>query len=177
MKSIQVDSQVFDFLKTHGMDAGQSASDVLRGLLLRTVEIDDDLYAYLMSLASAPIETANSILRRELDIGEDHHEPPPPSGMIEFHIAAGTGSNAWNTRETAVTGVVGQTLRIHNDDTVAHRLHTSGAPFPHPGNETMPGTFSDFVLAQPYGLDAVPGLYDHIHGQTARFWISVQAAP
>ena len=173
MKSIQVDSHVFDYLKAHGMDADQSASDVLRSLLLHTIEIDDELYAYLMSLASAPGETANSILRRELDIGE---VPEHPAAMIEFHISAGTGSNPWNTRDTAVTGVVGQTLRIHNDDNVAHRLHTSGAPFPHAANDIMPGTFSDVVLSQPYSLDTMPGIYDHNFGQSARFWISVQAA-
>jgi predicted CopG family antitoxin len=173
VKSIQVDGQVFDHLKAHGMGAGQSASDVLRSLLLRTIEIDDELYAYLMSLASAPGETPNNILRRELDIGESPTQPP---AIIEFHIPAGTGSNSWNARGTAVMGVVGQTLRIHNDDNVAHRLHTSGAPFPHAANDTTPGTFSDFVLAQPYSLDTMPGIYDHNFGQSARFWISVQAA-
>jgi hypothetical protein len=173
VKSIQVDSQVFDHLKTHGMGAGQSASDVLRSLLLHTIEIDDELHAYLMSLASAPGETPNSILRRELDIGE---APEQPVAMIEFHIPVGTGSNPWNTRETAVIGVVGQTLRIHNDDNVAHRLHTSGAPFPHAANDIMPSTFSDVVLSQSYSLDAMPGIYDHNFGQGARFWISVQAA-
>ena len=173
MKSIQVDSHVLDYLKAHGMDEGQSASDVLRSLLLHTIEIDDELYVYLMSLASTPGETANSILRRELDIGEAPEQPP---AVIEFHIPAGTGSNPWNTRDTAVQGVVGQTLRIHNDDNVPHRLHTSGAPFPHAASETLPGTFSDFVLAQPYGLDAMPGIYDHIYGQAARFWINVRAA-
>jgi hypothetical protein len=175
VKSIQVDSHVLDYLKAHGMGDGQSASDVLRSLLLHAIEIDDELYAYLMSLASAPGETANSILRRELDVdeGEGPAQPPP---LIEFHIPAGTGGNPWNTRDTAVQGVVGQTLRIHNDDNVPHRLHTSGAPFPHAANDTLPGTFSDVVLTQPYGLDTMPGIYDHNFGQTARFWINVKAA-
>jgi hypothetical protein len=175
VKSIQVDSQVFDHLKAHGMGEGQSASDVLRSLLLHTIEIDDELYAYLMSLASTPGETPNSILRRELDVGESEGPAQPPA-MIEFHIPAGTGSNSWNTRDTAVQGIVGQTLRIHNDDNVSHRLHTSGAPFPHQPNETLPGTFSDFVLSKAYDLDTTPGIYDHLHGQAARFWISVQPA-
>jgi hypothetical protein len=105
VKSIQVDSQVFDHLKAHGMGAGESASDVLRSLLLHTIEIDDELYAYLISLASVPGETPNGILRRELDIGEGPAQPP---AVIEFHIPAGTGSNPWNMRDTAVTGVVGR---------------------------------------------------------------------
>ena len=31
--------------------------------------------------------------------------------------------------EPAVKGIVGQTLRIYNDDSVAHELHTNGQPF------------------------------------------------
>jgi len=173
VKSIQVDSQVFDYLQAHGMSAGQSASDVLRSLLLRTIEIEDELYAYLLSLASAPGETPNNILRRELDIEES---PAQPIAVIEFHIPAGTGSNPWNTRDTAVKGVVGQTLRIYNDDNVPHRLHTSGTPFLHAANDSLPSTFSDVVLAQPFNLDTPAGVYDHNFGQIARFWISVQAA-
>jgi len=122
---------------------------------------------------SAPGETPNNILRRELDIEES---PAQPIAVIEFHIPAGTGSNPWNTRDTAVKGVVGQTLRIYNDDNVPHRLHTSGAPFLHAANDTLPSTFSDVVLAQPFNLDTPAGVYDHNFGQIARFWISVQAA-
>jgi SeqA-like protein len=172
VKSIQVDSHVFEYLKAHGMGAGQSASDVLRSLLLHTIEINDDLFAYLISLASTPGEAANTILRRELDIDESPAQPP---ALIEFHIAAGTGSNPWNSRDTAVAGIVGQTLRIHNDDTVPHRLHTPGVPFPHAANDTAPGTFSDFVLTQAFNLDT-PGIYDHNFGPGARFWIGVQPA-
>ena len=158
------------------MGAGQSPSDVLRSVLLHTIEIDDELHAYLMSLASTPGETANTILRRELDIEEGPAQPPAqPPALIEFHIAAGTGSNPWNTRDTAVMGIVGQTLRIHNDDTVPHRLHTPGVPFAHAANDTAPGTFSDFVLMQPFNLDT-PAIYDHNYGPSARFWIGVQAA-
>ena len=174
MKSIQVDTDVFNYLTAHGMGAGQSASDVLRQLLLHTIEIDDELFTYLMSLASSADETPNNILRRELDI---HAGPAQPPAVVEFHIPAGTASNPWNTRDHAVTGVVGQTLRIYNDDNVNHRLHTdNGAPFQHPGADTAPGTFSDFVLAKPVDLDALPGPYDHDFGPPARFWISVRAA-
>ena len=171
MKSIKVDGQIFELLTAHGMGTGQSASDVLRSLLLRTIEIDDELFNYLVSLASAPGETANSILRRELGIGGAPDQPP---AMIEFHIAAGTGSNPWNTRDTAVQGTVGQTLRIHNDDAVPHRLHTAGSPFAHADDDTAPGAYSDFILSQPYDLDTPIGIYDHDFGQGARFWISVQ---
>ena len=174
-KSIQVDGNVYAFLVGHGMGPGQSASDVLRQALFHAIDIDDDLYAYLMSLASSSGETANAILRRELDI---HANPPPvdPLSRIEFHIPAGTGLGPWNTRDHAVMGVVGQTLRIYNDDNVNHRLHTDGVPFQHPAADTAPGTFSDFVLHDVFDLDTNPGLYDHDVGQTARFWISVRPA-
>jgi uncharacterized protein (DUF1778 family) len=175
VKSIQVDGDVYALLVAHAMGAGQSASDVLRQALFHAVDIDDDLYAYLMSLASNPDETANAILRRELDI---HANPPPvgPLSRIDFHIPPATGSGSWNTRDQAVMGTVGQTLRIYNDDNVNHRLHTDGAPFQHPAADTAPGAFSDFVLQDAFELDANPGLYDHDFGQAARFWISVRAA-
>ena len=175
MKSIQVDGDVYAFLVAHGMGPGQSASDVLRQTLFHAIDIDDELYAYLISLAASPGETANAILRRALDI---HANPPPvdPAARIEFHIPAGTGLGAWNARDHAVTGVVGQTLRIYNDDNINHRLHTDGIPFQHPGSDTVPGGFSDFVLHDAFDLDTNPGLYDHDVGQAARFWISVRPA-
>ena len=136
---IQIDGGVYAFLVGHGMGPGQSASDVLRQALFHAIDIDDDLYAYLMSLASSPGDTANTILRRELDI---HANPPPvgPLSHVEFHIPAGTGLGPWNTRDQPVMGVVGQALRIYNDDNVNHRLHTDGVPFPHPAADTAPGT-------------------------------------
>jgi predicted CopG family antitoxin len=175
VKSIQVDSDVYAYLVAHGMGAGHSASDVLRQALFHAIDIDDDLYAYLMSLASGPDGTANAILRRELNI-HDHPAPVDPSSPVEFHIPAGTGPGSWNSRDHAVMGVVGQTLRIYNDDSVNHRLHTNGIPFQHPDADTAPGTFSDFVLHDIFDLDTNPGLYDHDFGESARFWISVRAA-
>ena len=160
-----------------GWAAGQSASDVLRQTLFHAIDIDDDFYAYLMSLASGSGETANAILRRELDI---HANPapadPPPRRTSSFIFRPGQELGPWNTRDHAVMGVVGQTLRIYNDDNVTHRLHTDGVPFPHPGADIAPGTFSDFALHNVFDLDTNPGLYDHDFGQTARFWISVRPA-
>ena len=175
MKSIQVDGDVYAYLVAHGMGAGHSASEVLRQALFRAIDIDDDLYAYLMSLASGSDGTANAVLRRELKI-QENPAPAAPSSRIEFHIPVGTGPGPWNTRDHAVMGVVGQTLRIYNDDSVNHRLHTNGVPFQHPASGTPPGTFSDFVLHDAFDLDTNPGLYDHDFGQSARFWISVRAS-
>lgn len=74
-----------------------------------------------------------------------------------------------------VTAVVGDTLRISNDDSVAHRLHTSGRPFPHPANDIFPGQTADFVLLTTYDPDAEGPLVDHDQGPLSQFWIRVVA--
>ena len=49
---------------------------------------------------------------------------------------------------TVIEAKIGQTIRIYNDDTQNHRLHTSGAPCPHQPNNTPPGGFFDCVVSQ-----------------------------
>ena len=67
-----------------------------------------------------------------------------------------------------VVATVGDTLRIVNDDTVTHRLHTqNGRPFPHPANDIFPGDSADFVLETTYDPDAEGPLTDHDQGPTA----------
>jgi hypothetical protein len=51
--------------------------------------------------------------------------------VVIFRIKAGTGKASWNTEATEVDVKVGQVLRIVNDDSVPHRLHTNGKPCPH----------------------------------------------
>jgi hypothetical protein len=175
MASVQVDLEVYNYLVAHGMGAGgETASSILRRVLMHTIDIDDDLFTYLSSLATSPGESIASILRRELDVqGEPDN---PPATRIEFHIAAGTGAGPWNTADHPVLGIVGQTLRIFNDDAVAHRPHTPGVPFSHAANDIAPGTSADFVLQAPYDPGANTQLYDHDFGPNAKFWISVRAA-
>lgn len=93
-------------------------------------------------------------------------EGTPPGGpdetgssgnIVEFRIKAGTGRGAWNTAETAVVAKVGQTVRIVNDDSETHQLHTNGAPCPH-GNPIPPGQSRDCVVSRPYSGGP---LYDH----------------
>jgi len=43
--------------------------------------------------------------------------------VVEFHIANGTGPQAWNTQDTAIWAKVGDVVRFYNDDVVDHRLH------------------------------------------------------
>jgi len=92
--------------------------------------------------------------------------------LVSFRIAEGTGNAPWNSPETRIQLKVGQTLRIINDDTVAHRLHTNGRPCAH-GPNIPPGGFFDCVLAQTYSEAANGILYDHNAGTSARFYLLV----
>jgi hypothetical protein len=97
--------------------------------------------------------------------------PPQDPNVVVFRIKAGTGNQPWNTADTMVTVKVGQTLRIVNDDTVTHRLHTGGAPCPH-GTNFGPGASYDCVATRALDPAATPGrTYDHIVGDTALFFV------
>lgn len=97
--------------------------------------------------------------------------PPQDPNVVVFRIKAGTGNQPWNTPDTMVTVKVGQTLRIVNDDTVTHRLHTGGAPCPH-GTNFGPGASYDCVATRALDPAATPGrTYDHIVGDTALFYL------
>lgn len=91
--------------------------------------------------------------------------------VVEFHIPAGTGKGAWNTKEKMVVAQVGDTIRIINDDSISHRLHTNGAPCPH-GTEFGPGQSFDCVASKKY--DGNSALYDHNVGPSAAFWIKAE---
>lgn len=97
--------------------------------------------------------------------------PPQDPNIVEFRIKAGTGNQPWNTADSMVTVKVGQTLRIVNDDTVTHRLHTGGAPCPH-GTNFAPGASFDCVATRALDPAATPGrTYDHIVGNSAVFFL------
>ncbi len=91
------------------------------------------------------------------------------AALVVFRIPAGTASSDWNSADTKVLGDVGDTLRIVNDDAVAHRPHTDGAPFPHPADDIVPGSSADYELQQPFS----GWLYCHVHGQQSQFWVDV----
>lgn len=101
-------------------------------------------------------------------------ETPPDVAVpeiVEFRIAPGTGSGPWNTFENPVRIRLGQTLRVHNDDSVAHTIHANGAPFPH-GNRIAPGSFRDHLIVRPSEPSAgSPRLYEHTAGRSAAFWV------
>lgn len=88
-------------------------------------------------------------------------------GGVEFHIKSGTGSGAWNTKDTEVVARAGQKFTLINDDSVSHQWHTNGAPCSH-GNEIKPGA-SATCTASPYSGEA---LYDH--NTNGKFYIRAE---
>jgi negative regulator of replication initiation len=183
VKTIQIDPDIYQYLVSKAVEIGEPPSRILRRELhlpnpsnAKEIEVDDDVYRYLVSKTIDLDESASAILRRELHLENppDHEHDGEPH-TVEFHIAAGTGTSAWNTREQAVVATVGDTLRIVNDDSVPHRLHTSGVPFQHPDDSIAPGQSQDFVLQAPFEPGVNQPLYDHNSGPTAAFWIIVRS--
>lgn len=178
MKRIQIDDEIQQLLVSRAIDLGETPSNILRRELhltppADTIEIEDDIYRYIVSKAISLGESASSILRRELGLGANHGHAP---SIVEFHIRPGTAGQAWNTREVAVVAAVGDTLRIVNNDSLPHQLHTAGAPFPHPDSDILPGQSANFVLTTPFDPAANGALHDHSFGPSAQFWIHVQMA-
>jgi len=100
----------------------------------------------------------------------------PLAAVVEFRIPPGTGSGPWNRFEAPVVVSVGQTLRIHNDDSIAHTVHSNGAPFRH-GRSIPPGGFADHPIVEPVTpTQGAPTNYDHDAGTGAAFWVVSRTA-
>ena len=197
MKQISIDQDVFDFLASKANAPSEPPAAVLRRELRvplpqKTLDIDDDTYAFIAAKTAVVGESISDILRRELRLAgggtpaplpaEPPHGPPSPApptpspSIVTFHIASGTGRGPWNDGSGRVIAKVGDTLRIINDDSVAHRLHTSGRPFPHPDADIFPGATADFVLQTPFDPSADGPLVDHDQGPQALFFLEVAPA-
>ncbi len=99
-----------------------------------------------------------------------------PSGLVEFRIRLGTQAGPWNTFEAPLRVTVGQTLRIHNDDVVAHTVHSGGVPFAH-GPTIQPGGYADHMIVAAHTPDrSAPLNYEHDVGVGAPFWVEARAA-
>lgn len=96
---------------------------------------------------------------------------------VVFRIPAGTGTSPWNSSTSPVLAFVGQTVRICNNDSRGHRLHTGGNPCPHQGNTMMNGQFYDCSINSTAGANATTGIvggtYDHDIGTNAAFYVRV----
>ena len=90
---------------------------------------------------------------------------------VEFRIAAGTQGSAWNTKEQMVRVAIGDTLRVFNDDSIAHQLHTNGAPCGH-GDRINPGQSWDCRISRTFDPMTSGPLYDHGFGPSAEFWVT-----
>src|SRR4051812_46749055 len=91
-----------------------------------------------------------------------------PASVIDFHIPLGTGSQPWNTPQTAVQARIGDTVRIINDDSIEHRLHTFDRPCPHQGAPSQPGETYECEIATTAD-PRIDTLYDHAFGIKSRF--------
>ena len=194
MKQISIDQDVFDFLASKANAPGETPAAVLRRELRvplpqKTFDIDDDTYAFIAAKTAVVGESVSDILRRELRLAgggtpaplppQPPQTPPSPApptpspATVIFHIPSGTGRGPWNDGSGRVVAKVGDILRIINDDSVAHRLHTSGRPFPHPEADIFPGGTADFVLQTPFDPSADGPLTDHDQGPQALFFLEV----
>lgn len=170
MKHIPIEADILGELRARAVDSDKSISDTIRReLRLETLEVDDEVYDYLLIAMLEHGESFAKMMRRELGEGR---RPPREPNVVEFHIPPGTGRHPWNVREDIVTARVGDILRLINDDDVPHRLHTPGTPFPHPATDIEPGQSVDQVLLTPFEPGTTP-LFDHGFGSAAVFWLRV----
>ncbi len=100
--------------------------------------------------------------------------PAKDPNIVEFRIKAGTGSGGWNTQNEMIAAKVGQTIRVFNDDTIVHRLHTANnAPCAHGVNIPVGGS-KDCVVGKAFDSTNSNAVYDHIVGPSAKIWIKAQ---
>jgi hypothetical protein len=98
---------------------------------------------------------------------------PAFAEIVEFRIPAGTGRANWNSPETMVSVAMGDTLRIINDDSIVHTLHTNGRPCGHGSDMAAGGGYYDCVITRPFDAEIDGPLYDH-YNSAAKFWLVVE---
>lgn len=94
--------------------------------------------------------------------------------VVTFVVQPGTGAKAWNTPETKLTLHVGDTLRVVNQDTVDHAIHTGGKPFPHTRYPYIkPGESQDHKVTDVWDLEKNGPLYDHFYQEAGFIYLEV----
>lgn len=91
---------------------------------------------------------------------------------VEFLIKVGTQNSDWNTKEAIVNVQVGDTLKIVNQDSISHALHTDDAPFKHT-KAIKPNSSVNIKVLAPYSSEKSGPLRDH--ESEASFWINSTA--
>lgn len=94
--------------------------------------------------------------------------------VVVFEIAPGTGGGAWNDRASQINLRIGDVLRIVNNDSIVHTLHTDGAPCPHGEDMAPNGGTRDCVIAKPFDPDVEGPLYDHRFPQSGFFYLKAE---
>lgn len=100
--------------------------------------------------------------------------------IVEFHIPAGTGyAGNWNIHASMLVVSVGTTVRIINDDTILHSLHTGpnhppGCPHAPAGVYLSTGQSYDCLMDAAYDPDVSGAFHDHYSGDVGDFWVKSQ---
>lgn len=112
----------------------------------------------------------------------------PKMDVLRIRKGTAEAKQPWNTKQTAVRlqchhdAAQSDQLKIINEDTESHRVHTLGAPFPHEFSDTRigAGEAKVFRMQRPVDTvsapDAEPSVYCHEHGTAERLFIVVTAA-
>jgi hypothetical protein len=129
---------------------------------------------YSSSTSSWSKTSTTTLVSQTITTSGSPNETP---SLVEFHIPEGTGQGPWNSSSNPLlikippSGRV--TLRIINDDSTSHVLHTNGRPCPH-GNVFSPmkkGGVMNCVIDAPFDASTSGELHDHNVGEAAGFYM------
>jgi hypothetical protein len=91
------------------------------------------------------------------------------SSTVVFRIKPGTGDGPWNTPDNPIVAKVGQTLEIHNDDSVQHWLHAEYEDFT---THALSGIDPGKSMSVKINNDRSDKVRDHLTGGAIYFKIS-----
>jgi hypothetical protein len=78
---------------------------------------------------------------------------------VIYRIPKGTGGNDWNPREKPIRVKRGWTLRLVDEDSGSHWLHTNGQPCPHAFEAIGDGYDCPISMNAPVGV--ISGTFEH----------------
>ena len=92
--------------------------------------------------------------------------------IVTFNIMKDAEMADWNTKETMIMLKVGDVLKLVNNDTVVHAMHTNGSPCSHTP-DIEPGESYNAKMTSTYNPMKMGPLYDHYHSGS-KFWLMVE---